>query len=98
MIRPSLTSAAGFSEIESSHSTGISAKTRTSTIAIVHSVTSFGVRLISPSRPAFFDADAEHLDEDRRDQDDDHEEQHRDRRAEAEVEPVDQLVEAEDRD
>src|SRR3954470_5621291 len=98
MTRPSATCSGGFSETESSHSTGTRAKISTSVIAMLQSVMSLPSRLISASGTAFLDLDAEALDEDRRDDDDDHEQQHRHGRAEPEVQTADQLVEAEDRD
>src|ERR1700761_6288769 len=97
MMRPSATSLGGFSEIESSQRTGISAKSRTSVIAIVHSEYSRAPTFISASRSPFFDLHAEAFDEEEGDQDHADEDQHRDRRAEPQVQPVDQLVEAEDR-
>src|SRR4051794_32279123 len=98
MKRWSMMSLGGFSEIEISHSTGISANSTTSTMATVQRPYSRFPCLISASRSAFLDLDAEALDEEEGDQHDEEEDQHRDRRAETEVEPVDQLVEAEDRD
>src|ERR1700749_2786734 len=96
--RWSAISLGGFSEIDSSQRTGISANSSTSVIAIVHSEYSRAPTFISTSRSPFLDLDAEALDEDEGEQDDADEDQHRDRRADAEVEPVDQLFEAEDRD
>src|SRR6478609_5922913 len=98
MKRWSMISLGGFNEIEISHSTGISADSSTSTMAMLQRLYSRVPCLISASRSAFLGLDAQALDENERDQYDEEEDQHRDRRAEAEVEPVDQLVEAEDRD
>src|SRR4051812_4580988 len=98
MKRPSTISFGGFNEIEISHSTGIRAKSRTRTMASVQSAYSRVPRLISASRPPFLDANAEALDEEERDRDHEEEDQDRDRRPDPEVEPVDQLAEAEDRD
>src|ERR1700760_4195573 len=98
MIRWSVISLGGFNEIDSSHSTGISANSNTSVIAIVHSEYSRAPTFISASRSPFLDLDAEALDEDEGEQDDADEDQHRDRRADPEVESVDQLFETEDRD
>src|SRR5215218_9640100 len=98
MKRWSTISLGGFSEIEISHSTGISANAKTSTIAMLQRLYSRVPCLISAPRPAFLGLDAEALDEDEGDHQDKEEDQHRDRRAEPEVKPVDQLVEAEDRD
>src|ERR1700760_960338 len=96
--RWSAISLGGFSEIDSSQRTGIRANSSTSVIAIVHSEYSRAPTFISASRSSFFDLDAEAFDEDERDQHHADEDQHRDRRAEPQVQPVDQLVEAEDRD
>src|ERR1700710_200855 len=93
MKRWSMISLGGFSEIEISHSTGISANSTTSTMAMLQRLYSRVPCLISASRSAFLDLDAEALDEDERDHQDEEEDQHRDRRAEAEVDPADQLVE-----
>src|ERR1700753_741028 len=98
MIRWSVISLGGFSEVASSHSTGISANSNTSVIAIVHSEYSLAPTFISASpRAPFLDLDAEAFDEDEGEQDDAEEDQDRDRRADAEVQSVDQLFEAEDR-
>src|ERR1700733_6542917 len=98
MIRWSVISLGGFSEIDSSHSTGISANSRTRVIAIVHSEYSRAPTFISASpRSPFFDLDAEAFDEDEGEAEDPEEDQDRDRRADAEVQSVDQLFEAEDR-
>src|ERR1700760_4776414 len=94
--RWSAISLGGFSEIESSHRTGINANSMTSVIAIVHSEYSRAPTFISASRSSIFELHAEAFDEDEGEQDDADEDQHRDRRADAEVEPVDQLFEAED--
>src|ERR1700761_1826945 len=98
MIRWSVISLGGFSEIDSSHSTGISANSRTSVIAIAHSEYSLAPTFISSApRSAFLDLDAEAFDEQRGEQHHTEEDQDRDRRADAQVESVDQLFEAEDR-
>src|ERR1700755_1728836 len=97
MMRPSAISLGGFSEIDSSHSTGISANSRTSVIAIVHSEYSRAPTFISASRSPFFALHAEAFDEEGGEQHHTDEDQDRDRRADAQVEAVDQLFEAEDR-
>src|SRR6201995_2457382 len=98
MMRPSATSLGGFSEIDNNHSTGISANSRTSVIAIVHSEYSRAPTFISaPSRSSFFDLHAEAFDEEERDQHHTEEDQQRDRRADAKVQPGDQMFESDDR-
>src|ERR1700721_536411 len=97
MIRWSVISLGGFSEIDSSHSTGISANSRTSVIAIAHSEYSLAPTFISSApRSAFLDLYAESFDEDGGEQHHSEEDQDRDRRSDAEVQSVDQLFEAED--
>src|SRR6195952_1501363 len=97
ITRPSVISLGGFSEIESSHSTGTRAKISTRVIAIVHSEYWRAPTFISTPRSPFPDLDAEAFEKEEGDQHHTDEDQHRDRRAEPQVQPVDQLVEAEDR-
>src|SRR4051794_35165154 len=98
MMRPSAISLGGFSESDSSQRTGISANSRTSVIAIVHSEYSLAPTFISASpRPSFFDFHAEAFDEQEGDAEHAEEDQDRDRRPDAQVQSVDQLFEAEDR-
>src|SRR3954447_24128649 len=98
MKRWSTISFGGFSEIEISHITGIRANRTTRTMAIVQAPYSRVPCFISTPRSTFVDAHAEAFDEDERNHQHDEDNQNRDRRAGAEVETVDQLVEAEYRD
>src|SRR3954447_22758248 len=98
MKRWSTISFGGFSEIEISHITGIRANRTTRTMAIVQAPYSRVPCFISTPRSTFIDAHAEAFDEDERNNQHNQEDHKRDRRADSEVETVDQLFEAEDRD
>src|SRR3954466_8641895 len=106
MKLPSPTEAGDFSDREMIQTTGIRAKIRISLNPIDQRTYSRAPRCsISPSpsspsraRPPLLQADAEYPNEDERDRQHADEDQHRDRRAQPQIEAVDQLVVAQDRD
>src|SRR3954447_3003333 len=96
MKLPSATVAGDLNDSITIHSTGNSAKTRTAKSVTPHPRIRFvSVRRISSPLP--WPARAQALDEDERDDHHADEDQHRDRRPQPEVEPVEQLVVAQDR-
>src|ERR1044072_1840911 len=98
MKRPSATASVGFSESEISQMTGVSAKASTTTMPMLQSTYSRLPRSISAPWSPFLYPGSQHAHVEGGDQQDADEDQHRDGRAEAQIEPRDQLVEAEDRD